>query len=157
MNSLAVAAAALLVAGLPFDRYPGQEMLSGKPAAPQVDTPRARRYRTVLREEAKRGPNFNGHYRVIHWGCGTNCIEWAVADLSNGKVWFAAEPANSCFPPDEAADTKVPDWFDIRLTSRLLALHHCAAAARGRTFDTRSLYEWQNGAMRLVVTEPTGR
>jgi hypothetical protein len=156
MTSWAAVAATLLVAVVPFDSYPGEARLIGNPVAPLLDTPRARRHQTVLTAGARRGTNFNGHYRVIKWGCGTNCIEWAVVDLSNGKVWFAPEPALSCFPLSEPDDAKMPDWFEIRVNSRLLGLNDCIGKSQRRPFNRRTLYEWQNGTMRLAVTKATG-
>ena len=157
MISWAVVAATLLLTPVPFDSYPGEAGLTGAPIAPQLDSPRARKYRTVLKEGAQRGPNFNGHYRVVHWGCGTNCIEWAVVDFGSGRVWFAPDPVLSCSSADEPADAKVPDWFEIRLNSRLLGLNDCAAGYPRQTFNRQTLYEWQNGAMRRVIARPTGR
>ena len=43
---------------------------------PKLDlssNPIARMYRTLLRREIERGPNFAGHYRVVVWGCGSSC------------------------------------------------------------------------------------
>jgi hypothetical protein len=48
--------------------------------------PIARRYRTVIREEMKHGPNYAGHYRVVFWGCGTSCSQFAVVNLKTGHV-----------------------------------------------------------------------
>jgi hypothetical protein len=50
----------------------------------------ARRFRTVLREAAKAGPNFAGRYTVAGWGCGTACLDWGVIDAATGKVAFDA-------------------------------------------------------------------
>lgn len=33
------------------------------------------------------GPNFAGHYYVIRWGCGSNCLMVAVVDGRTGKVY----------------------------------------------------------------------
>ena len=35
----------------------------------------------------KPGPNFAGHYSVIIWGCGSQCVMMAVADLKTGVVY----------------------------------------------------------------------
>jgi len=48
--------------------------------------PTARMYRTVLRSEIARGPNFAGHYRVAVWGCGSSCSMFAVVNLITGRV-----------------------------------------------------------------------
>jgi hypothetical protein len=136
-----------------FSSYPAAHRLTRSPAAPIVRTGKARRYRSVLRAEAREGPNFNGHYRVASWGCGTNCIEWAVIDLETGKVWFPPQPAYSCFALEEQ-DAGVPDWFEFRLTSSLLYLHICDPPLRGaRTFNTRQVYVWSGSALKLVRSE----
>jgi hypothetical protein len=101
-----------------------------------------------LREEAREGPNFNGHYRVASWGCGTNCIEWAIIDLETGKVWFAPEPAYSCWSPEPS------DGLEIRITSSLLYLHVCDPPFRGsRAFNRRRLYVWRDSALTFLRFE----
>ena len=40
----------------------------------------------MIREAAKKGPNFAGHYAIAEWGCGTGCIQMAVVDLESGDV-----------------------------------------------------------------------
>ena len=115
---------------------------------------KARRFRTVLRIGASQGPNFNGHYRVLHWGCGTNCIEWAAVDLRDGAVWFAPEPAGSCWAPEEP-DLEWQDWIETHVASRLLYLYECSTGpgTGRRTFDLRHVYEWRSGAPVLLRTE----
>lgn len=51
----------------------------------------ARMYRTNLRNAAKEGVNFAGHYILTGWGCGTNCLEWAIIDARTGRVFFPKE------------------------------------------------------------------
>jgi len=51
----------------------------------------AREFRTMLREAAKGGINFAGHYVMAGWGCGTNCEVLAVIDARNGHVYFPKE------------------------------------------------------------------
>ena len=47
----------------------------------------ARRFRTVLREGARRGPNFAGHFTIVTWGCGSSCQMTAVVDARTGHVF----------------------------------------------------------------------
>ncbi len=51
----------------------------------------ARMFRTNLKNAAKEGVNFAGHYILTDWGCGTNCSEWTIIDGRNGKVYFPRE------------------------------------------------------------------
>jgi len=71
----------------PFDRYPAGKLFKGRPAAPQLVTADQRGFRTVLRNGAKKGPNFAGHFTVVQWGCGSNCIAMAVVDAVTGTVY----------------------------------------------------------------------
>jgi hypothetical protein len=46
----------------PFDRFPAGNVYKGHPAAPKLVTAEQREFRTVLRNGAKKGPNFAGHF-----------------------------------------------------------------------------------------------
>jgi len=48
----------------------------------------ARTFRTVLRNGAKAGVNFAGHYTVVTWGCGSPCKRLALVDRWTGQVSF---------------------------------------------------------------------
>ena len=51
-----------------------------------ASNPLAKTYRTLIRNEMKQGPNFASQYRVAVWGCGTSCSQFAVVNLTNGRV-----------------------------------------------------------------------
>jgi hypothetical protein len=101
-GTLIVAAAALVAAGFPrqhrlprFEDYPVREVYHGRPAPVDLSSsPDARRFRTVLREGARRGPNFAGHYTVVEWGCGSNCHVYGIVDARTGRVWITPWAAN---------------------------------------------------------------
>ncbi len=80
----------------------------------------ANMFRTNLRNAAKEGVNFAGHYILATWGCGTNCTQSAIIDARNGSVFFPRilEGAGSgfCDLPD---DTEV---LVYKAGSRLLVL-----------------------------------
>jgi hypothetical protein len=65
----------------------------------------ARMFRTNLREAAKGGVNFAGHFVVATWGCGTNCSDTGIIDARTGKVYFTRELQGAgfgfCDLPDE--------------------------------------------------------
>ncbi|MEA2237293.1 MAG: hypothetical protein QOC81_2017 [Thermoanaerobaculia bacterium] len=133
-----------------FAKHPAASTLRGKSHALLLDTAEKRRFRTMLRTESAEGANFNGHYRVASWGCGTNCIEWAVVDLAKGKVWMAPEAAHSCWVPEAPDDPEITDWFEMYEGSSLLYLYTCRDRENDRTFDSRSVYEWSEGELRLI-------
>jgi hypothetical protein len=57
-----------------FSDFPINTLFHGVPAAPKVSTPGQRRFRTMIRQGAKKGANFAGHYAVAEWGCGTHRV-----------------------------------------------------------------------------------
>lgn len=72
----------------------------------------------------------------------------------DGEVWFPHEPAYSCWAPEEPDDAKIPDWFEIRITSSLLYLHVCDPPLRGsRTFNRRRVYVWRGSELKLLRSE----
>ncbi len=71
-----------------FAEYPAAAAFSGARAAPVLDTPDKRAYRTRLRAAANGAPNFAGRLAVAEWGCGTSCMTGAVVDLQTGDVAF---------------------------------------------------------------------
>jgi hypothetical protein len=155
MNAiLSKCAFALLLAIVPseFARFRAEAPLTRAAAKPDVRSGRAHRYRTVLREESQEGVNFNGHYRVARWGCGTNCIEWAVIDLASGRVWMAPEPLTSYWSA-ENPEAKTPDWMELYSNSSLLYVHAWEGRRSDRTFDTRRVYVWRGGEPRLLRKE----
>ena len=48
----------------------------------------ANTFRTNLRNAAKEGVNFAGHFILTTWGCGTNCSQTAIIDARSGRVFF---------------------------------------------------------------------
>ena len=82
----------------PFDKLLGDGVFSSyptrvpagavRPVEPDVKSGEPHLYRTVIREEAGKGPNFAGHYTVIRIGCGAATVCLAIADARTGKVFF---------------------------------------------------------------------
>src|SRR6476620_8648893 len=68
----------------------------------------ARNYRTNLRNAAKEGVNFAGHFVVVNWGCGTNCSETAIIDGRSGKVFFPDILQGATFGFSELGDADEP-------------------------------------------------
>ena len=152
----AILSALLMLAGSnrEFASYPAEARLTSAPVQPNTSRGKAHRFRSILKAAAALGPNFNGHYRVVHWGCGTNCIEWAVVNLQTGSVWFAGEPAMSCSVLDEPSDpAAAKDWFEFRPTSKLLYLHVCESPDSGLVWDRRRVYVWAGSAMKAVRSD----
>lgn len=88
----------------------------------------ARRFRTVLRQDVAKGPNFAGHYRAVVWGCGSSCASFAVVNLKTGRVinppdWLGSITrvhfeADDFLPNTESDDT----YFRYRSDSKLIVV-----------------------------------
>jgi hypothetical protein len=84
-----------------FESYAVRGKFSGVPAPVNLRShPKARLFRTMLREGAKTGPNFAGYYTIVHWGCGSDCRMIAVVDCRNGHVYFAPFVVSPSFGQD---------------------------------------------------------
>ncbi|MCY7388794.1 MAG: hypothetical protein LH481_12155 [Burkholderiales bacterium] len=138
-----------------FTDNPGAPALKDTPRKPDVSKGKAQKYRTRIIEVAAKGPNFNGHMRIAYWGCGSNCIEWAIINLVKGSTWFAPAESVSCGGLSEPVNAKIPDWFEARVESRLFFIHECSSSGSGtRVFDVRKVYVWQDGGAKLLRSEP---
>jgi hypothetical protein len=72
-----------------FDKYPADRSFSGPYAEPILTKPpEIHRFRTVIRAGSKGPSNFAGHYRVVSWGCGASCQQFAIVDKKTGHAYF---------------------------------------------------------------------
>jgi tetratricopeptide (TPR) repeat protein len=131
-----------------FDDYPAQNIYRGKPAKANVGShPRARKYRTMLREHAGEGPNFAGRYTVVTWGCGTACRELAIVDARTGTVAF---PANLKYV-DYNMVTDDSEPIEHRPGSRLLVVRGRPNGAGGTGIFC---YLWDGRKLKLLKSMP---
>ena len=131
-----------------FEEYSVVEKYGGSVATPDVKShPRSREFRTMIRNGAKDGPNFAGHYTIVFWGCGAGCISLALADAITGKVFH---------PKDlQVIDTTNVDFdgFDdelvkFKLDSKLLVVFGAIneeSARRGISY-----FVWENAALHRI-------
>lgn len=154
MSTISSCLLAVLLAVMPaeFARFRAEAPLRGRAAKPDVSKGRAHHFRTRIREQALEPPNYNGHYRIGYWGCGSNCIDWTIIDLKSGHVWMSKEPVESHWSVSNPED-KTPDWMEFYKDSSLLYVHSWERRRRDRTVDTRRVYVWRGGAPRLLRTE----
>jgi len=47
----------------------------------------AKQYRTVITQQSREDADFAGHYRVVTWGCGTDCHGFAFISKRDGNVY----------------------------------------------------------------------
>lgn len=105
-------------------------------------------FRTRLREGAKEGINFAGHYTLVGWGCGTSCVDAAIIDAKTGTVYF----------PKELGGFGVWFWDNndepvlYKPNSRLLVLSGIPATEADSDNPKTGLYyyEWTGARLRLI-------
>jgi hypothetical protein len=100
-----------------FERYRVKSGVIERPANVQLSShPKAPKFRTVLADGAKTGPNFAGHYTIVTWGCGVACAEVGVVDARTGQVFFPRQLQPNAY--QSVTDQTPP--FQYRLESNLL-------------------------------------
>jgi hypothetical protein len=119
----------------------------------------ARMFRTNLREAAKGGVNFAGHYILTGWGCGTNCEELAVIDARTGVAYFPTElqgvGIGFCEAPDGNVAPDAPAESDTlagvyyKPDSRLLVLQGFKGGDLNRKNSKCGNYYWEWTGSRL--------
>ena len=129
-----------------FEDYRVSERFSGQPAKPILVTREQRLYRTRITQGALRGDrivadgksgrliekpgaNFAGHYVVIQWGCGSQCVMMAIVDLKTGNVYPPPLSGGSelNLPLDNLSDMET----DFRPDSSLMVLRNACRNFRG--------------------------
>jgi len=131
-----------------FSDYKAEPAFTGTPAAPQTNTPNARRFRTVIREGAAKGPNFDGHYTVVEWGCGAACAQFSIVDAVTGKVYdppfsgVSFESADGAFLEDSGIRYK-PD-------SSLMWINGCPGGKDCASW----YYVWNGSELKLLRKDP---
>jgi hypothetical protein len=104
-----------------FDAYPVAVAAAPKPAMPDLASapPALRPYRSQIETAAAKGPTFAGNVAIARWGCGSACENWALVDLSTGKV---ALPDAPLLPLAHNLPCE-HELLEFRVDSRLLLVH----------------------------------
>jgi hypothetical protein len=101
-----------------FKDYPARVIATRRPVKVNIhSTPDTVCFRTRLRETARDGQRFAGHYVVNYWGCGT-CVRIGIVDLLSGRSYVTPYVITPL-----AADNVVKAKSD----SRLLLVAHSEA------------------------------
>jgi hypothetical protein len=140
-----------------FEDYAVQEKWGGTAAPVKFQTPSDREYRTQFTRASKQPPNFAGHYRVATWGCGTDCLQGGIVDLSTGQL--LPLPHSKNWPGKWGLCVFVTGGeFDqavqTRPTSHLLIVNCSDAYPRGRkggTYLRTSYFVFENGKFRQIA------
>lgn len=117
----------------------------------------AKMFRTNLRNAAKEGVNFAGHYILTTWGCGTNCSQSAIIDARNGRVYFPRELEGAGFGFCDFPDDTEPTVS--KADSRLLVLNGFKGGDLEKEGAPCGVYylEWLGTKFKQVKFEPRKR
>ncbi len=127
-----------------FKNYSVSDQFSGKPAKPLLATTHERNFRTMIRTQVNKGPNFAGHFTLAQWGCGSPCISFVIVDAQSGTIYDFKEPIG-CLD-----ENGVDAALDFRLNSRLvIATGFSEKLGCGTNF-----YEWNGKKLTLIHSEP---
>lgn len=147
-----------------FSDFPIATAFKGDLPQPVLATPEERKYGARIREglstgagvwigswkHAKdvTGPNFAGHYVVIRWGCGSQCVMMALVDAETGKVY---EPPLSVggslyVPLDNLSAMEI----DFRIDSSLMVIRNACRNFRNRMSCGTYYFNWASNRFALV-------
>jgi hypothetical protein len=104
-----------------FDAYSVALAATPKPVMPDFASapPAARPYRSQIEAAAAKGATFAGNVAIARWGCGSACENWALVDLSTGKVVLPGAPL---LPLAHNLPCE-HELLEFRVDSRLLLVH----------------------------------
>ncbi|HMV48463.1 MAG TPA: hypothetical protein PLD20_11475 [Blastocatellia bacterium] len=129
-----------------FKDYPAPDKFSGKPARPKLTSRRARLFRSNIRWQTAEGPDFAGHYKVVTWGCGAGCVQFAIVNVQTGDVHFPPEVETVMALPEREEDP-----VQRRTGSRLLVLTGRKVKPGWRAAeDGKFYYEWKDDRLVLL-------
>lgn len=124
------------------------------PATPDVRAGTSHLYRTVIREGAKKGPDFAGHYTIIRIGCGAATVCVAIADARSGKVYFPSELEQATALQVDTGGTDV-DILNYRRDSSLLIV--VGSPNENPAHAGVSYYRWHSGKLSLIRFTPAAK
>lgn len=67
--------------------FPVSEIYKGSKHKLQLSSHQgSKKFKTLLQQGTKNGPNFAGHYTIVEIGCGTSCLNIWIIDTRSGKI-----------------------------------------------------------------------
>jgi hypothetical protein len=104
-----------------FDAYAVAVVATPIPVRPDLGSAPAavRPYRSHIEAAAAKGATFAGNVAIARWSCGSACENWALVDLSTGKV---ALPDAPLLPVQHNLPCE-HELLEFRVDSRLLLVH----------------------------------
>jgi hypothetical protein len=125
-----------------FESYPEKAIDGNSVKKPILASKLARQYKTVITLSMSEPPNFAGHYRVVQWGCGTDCRGFAIVNKLTGKTYTlpGVEYIGGVMGNDE-------NRLDYRKDSRLFVI----TGVMNDEIEGKFFYLWKNEKLQLLA------
>lgn len=95
-----------------FNDYPAHVRQTKSSANVKIySTPDTSCFRTMLRQTARQGVRFAGHYAIDYWGCGTNCARIGIVDLISGQAYVSPFYVGIAGGGHNAIKTEAGSWL----------------------------------------------
>lgn len=128
--------------GVPrFEDFQVTSQFTGQPAPPKLTHPRAKLYRSTIRDQVSAGPNFAGQYTLTKWSCGPNCVSFAIGAARTGRLYLHPTLKRVYVVTDQDEDV-----LQFSLGSQLLIV----AGRRNGQGSGRYYYKWDGQRLRLI-------
>lgn len=132
-----------------FEDFSVKEKFKSKPAVVRFASREASRYRTVIRDGAREGPNFAGRFTIVEWGCGAGCVQFAIVNAITGAVSMPPFYVGSRVLA-EGQTTEPAEPLLYRIDSKLLIV----SGSRNEKGEGTYYYTWDGKRLRLIKAVP---
>lgn len=129
-----------------------QDSFTGAPVAPKLTTKFQRGFRSQIMSQAKAKPDFAGHYHIVSWGCGTECVQFAIVDSASGAVF---DPPFQTVAWGGKARFRVTEGIHYRTDSRLLTIAGCPNEERSKCGTY--YFEWDGAQLKELSRIAAGQ
>ena len=130
---------------LTFSAYPAHIEPATARQINVASHPKAKTFRTNLKESLASGVNFAGHFILATWGCGTGCGQCALIDGKTGNVFFPPQLAGTTLGYGELSEKA--EMLEHKKDSTLLILYGVPAGSKKYGIW---YYEWMGKALKLI-------
>lgn len=128
-----------------FEQYPAAQIEANFSKKPILSTKLARRYKAAITLAMKEPKNFSGHYRVVTWGCGTDCRGFAIINKLSGVAYTlpGLEYVSGVMGNEE-------DRLNFRVDSRLFVI----TGLLNDSEEGKFYYLWEKEKLKLLMKLP---
>jgi hypothetical protein len=128
-----------------FEQYRVAENYKGKVAPPVLSEVQPA-IRAKLKGAARQKPNFAGHYILLTWSCGSECLTGCVIDATTGHIYML--PVSLCCWNPDGVQTENP--IEFHRDSKLIIFK---GGRNGKACDWgQHYYQFDKGQFELIKT-----